>query len=155
MIETHEKMIDDFNVMVTEMPAMRALRIQTKLLKIIGSPLSELLKIKPDDEDSENNCFSKSVTILCQNLNENDFENLVLELCLCVRVNGHEMKKSFIDITFTAKLNTLFKILAYVIEVNYADFFQEGSFINQAIAELKTRNTSKSKTESKKISQQN
>lgn len=155
MIETHEKIIDDFNVTVTEMPAMRALRLQTKLFKIIGSPLAELLKIKQDDEDSENNCFSRAVAILCQNLNENEFENLVIELCLCVRVNGIEMKKPYIDIAFTAKLNTLFKILAYVIEVNYADFFQEGSFINLALAEIKLRNMSKSKTESKEILQPN
>lgn len=149
MIETHEKMIDDFKIMVTEMPAMRALRIQTRLLKIIGAPFCELINMKSDDEESENSCFSKAVNLLCQNLNENDFENLVLELCQCVRVDGHEMKKAFIDITFTAKLNTLFKILMYVLEVNYADFFQEGGFLSLAIAEIKaqTHTTKASKKE--------
>ena len=147
MIKTQEKIIDDINIMVTEMPAMRALRLQTKLFKIIGSPFAELLKIKNDDSDSENNCFSKAITILSQNLDENEFENLVLSLCLCVRANGHEMNKGYIDIHFAGKLNTIFKIIAFVIEVNYADFFLEGSFLSQAITEIKAQNSNKLKKE--------
>ena len=148
MIETHEKIIDDFKIMVTEMPAMRALRIQTRILKIIGAPFCELVNINIDDEQSQHSCFSKAVNLLCQNLNEIEFENLVIELCQSVRVDGHEMKKALIDITFTAKLNTLFKILIYILEVNYADFFQEEGFLNLAISEIKMK-TSNSKVSKK------
>lgn len=128
MIEPKEKEIDGNIYLVTQMPAMKAIRVQSRLMKILGPAFAEMIIAKKEDPDS---CLPKAVTLLVNQLDAETFANLVIELMQGVRRNGAEMKKESIDIQFAGKLNELFLVLQFVLEVNYADFFQEGGIIHQ------------------------
>lgn len=133
MIETKEQVIGNSTYQVTQLPAMRALRMQSKLLKLLGPSFAQMLvKSKEDKDDDEvDQCLPLAVSLLVNQLEEKTLENLVLELTQGVRKDGYELKKEIIDLEFAGNLNELFMLLKFILEVNYADFFQEGGIIHE------------------------
>ena len=127
MIETKEKEVGGSTYSVTQMPAIRALKVQARLLRLIGPSFAAM--IASGDDSS----IPMAITLLTDKLDEKTFENLVLELTQGVRKDGIELTRSKIDLDFAGNLNELFRVLQFILEVNFADFFQEGGII----AELK------------------
>lgn len=127
MIETLEKDICGSVYAVTQMTALRAVRMQARLIKLLGPSVATLFSSSSLDEAESS--FSKAVSLLSENLDEMTFEKLVIDLLQGVRKNGIELTKPVIDIEFAAKLNELFLALQYVLEVNFSDFFLEGGII--------------------------
>lgn len=134
MIETEHKIIDGDDYAVTQMTAMRAIRMQTRLIKLLGEPASTLFIAASEDQKNKTKLadtfIPKAISQLCQELDEKSFENLVLELTKGVRKNGVELTQSVIDLEFAGKLSTLFSLLKFIIEVNYSDFFREGGIFS-------------------------
>lgn len=135
MIETKEKTIDGSVYAVTQFPAMKALRMQAKLGKYLGPSLSLLYVSEMNGNSDEK--IPMALKMLFEQLDENTFESLTLELLQCVRENGVELTKPIIDLKFAGKLNLLFKVLVWVLEVNYADFFQENGVIQDLLGKTK------------------
>jgi hypothetical protein len=128
MIESKEKEINGNLYLVSQMTAMKAIRVQSRLMKLLGPAFAEMIVADKKNPDA---CLPKVVALLVDQLDAETFANLVVELMQNVRRNGQEMKKEIIDIAFAGKLNELFLVLQFVLEVNYADFFQEGGIIHQ------------------------
>lgn len=131
MIETKEKVIGESNYMVTQMPAMRAVRMQARLLKLLGPSFAAILA--SDDTKNLDNALPLAISLLVDKLDEKTFEQLVLDLLQGVRKEGAELTKAKIDYEFSGNLNELFLVMQYVLEVNFSDFFQAGGIIAQLI----------------------
>lgn len=131
MIETKEQVIGNSTYQVTQLPALRALRMQSKLLKLLGPSFAQMLVSSEKEDNEVDQCLPLAVSLLVNQLEEKTLENLVLELTQGVRKDGHELKKEIIDLEFAGNLNELFLLLKFILEVNYADFFQEGGIIQE------------------------
>lgn len=135
MIETHEKEINGATYSVTQMPAMRAIRMQARLLKLLGPSCAELFVAYQQDEKKQEDQADKhiphAITLLVNQLDEKTFESLVIDLLQGVRKDGMELKKEIIDLEFAGNLNTLFLLIKFILEVNFSDFFLPGGIIYQ------------------------
>ena len=131
MIETKDKVIGESNYSVTQMPAMRAVKLQAKLLKLVGPSFAAM--VASGDKENPDSCLPLAVGLLVDKLNADELEKLVLELCTGVRKDGAELTKSKIDLDFAGNLNELYLVLQFVLEANFSDFFQEGGIIAELI----------------------
>ena len=132
MIETREKLIDGATYLVTQLPARRAIKLQTKLIKLLGS-----LFISND---------STSFQSMLLNLNENDFEALCMEMIQGVRKNNVELTPATFDLEFAGDMAGLYKLLFFIVEVNFSNFLELvgiglPSFNQIPIAETGTKKT--------------
>jgi len=135
MIETQEKIIGDCTFMVTQMTALRAVKMQARLLKLLGPSFATI--ISASDKASPDSCLPQAVSLLADKLDEKSFENLVVDLMQGVRKNGVEMTRLDIDMHFAGNLNQLFLLLQFILEVNFSDFFLEGGIIADLIKSSK------------------
>lgn len=126
MIESKEKMIGDSKYMVTQMTALRGVRMQARLLKLLGPSFAAMIT---SDQANPDACLPMAVSLLADKLDEKSFENLVVDLMQGVRKNGVELTRSDLDMEFAGNLNELFLVIQFVLECNFSDFFQEGGII--------------------------
>lgn len=140
MIETLETEINGATYSVTQMTARKALRMQARLLKLLGPAASVIIvaasKKKSDDgeiSDDADNAIPLAVTHLVDQLDEKNFDALVLDLLVGVRKNNMELTPQIIDIEFSGDLNSLFLLLKFVLEVNFSDFFEAGGIISMLL----------------------
>lgn len=163
-IETKEREINGHVYMVTQLPARRALRLKTRLIKIFGPSLAQMLltaeesKKKEPKNDSEvedpeeefkddvplvnpvdaykisemkKTSIVRGVQLLSANLDEKTFDDLCMELLQGVRRDGKEISGATIDHDFAGDLMSLYTLILFVLEVNYADFFELSGIGNQ------------------------
>lgn len=130
MIETLTKNINGSSYSVTQLTARRALRLQAKLIKLLGPSVS-LFVSSYESEASE--VFPKAINLLASQIDENEFENLVMDIIQGVRKDGVELTPSIIDLEFAGKINSLCKVLGYVLEVNFGDFLEPEGIIGQLL----------------------
>lgn len=122
MIETREKIIDGSTYSVTQLPARRALRMKAKLIKIFGPVLAQLF-VSATSKEAGNMDFVKAIELLGSHIDENSFEQICMELLVGVRKDGMELQPATIDLEFAGDIAGLYKVLWFVIEVNYSNFF--------------------------------
>lgn len=145
MIETLDKEINGSVYTVTQMTAIRALKMQARLFKLLGPAASAIFIAAAKDVDSADNSIPLAISHLGNQLDEKTFENLVLDLMAGVRKDGMELKKELIDMEFAGNLNTLYLVLQFILEVNYADFFQDGGIFKAILPEKKASTPPESK----------
>lgn len=131
MISVKEKEIDGAKYSVTQMTARQALKMQAKLIKLLGPCISEAISASLSKDDT--NFLSKIITSLATQLDEKTFDQLVFDLLQGVRKNGFELSEGSINLEFAGALNTLFKVIAFVLEANYSDFLQDGGIIKMLL----------------------
>lgn len=134
MIQAKSKTIDGDKYTVTQMGARRALKMQAKLMKLVGPSLSLMLAQGGKTADEAEKCLPEVVLYLVNQLDEKTFDALVMELMQGIRKNDAEVTESTFDNEFGGELNTLFLVLQYVLEVNFGDFFSERGILKQLFA---------------------
>lgn len=132
MIETREKLIDGATYSVTQLPARRALKLKAKLIKTFGS-----FFLGGD---------SNSLTTMLHSLDENQFEALCMEMIQGVRKNGVELNAGTFDLEFAGDMAGVYKVILFVIEVNFANFFQMVGIGLPSFSEDQTPTTDTKKT---------
>jgi len=144
MIETFEKVIGTSNYMITQLPARRALRLQAKLLKLIGPAFSHLFVNASSDAENADKALPKAISLFLAELDDKTFDVFVMEMLQGVRKDGHELTNSTVDSEFSGNLNELFLVIQNVLEVNFGDFLAEGGILkslmnqdNQVISQKK------------------
>ena len=91
MIETKEKIINGSTYSVTQMPARRALKVQARLMKLLGNAFGELLLASQAPEEEQDSFLPKIITSLIESLDEKTFDSFILELVeFYVRKDGKE-----------------------------------------------------------------
>lgn len=129
MIETIEKKIGNSSYMITQFPARRALKLQAKLLKMIGPSAALIFAAAAKDLDTADDAIPQAVRLLAEQLDDKTFDTFVVELLQQVRKDGVELNEKTIDFEFAGRLNELFLVVQQVLEVNFGDFFQEGGIL--------------------------
>lgn len=129
-LKTETKDIDGLGVTCTQFPAMRSSELLARLLKVIGPSLGVLMRLDPNTE------LDRAGVELVAGLSSLKPEELpgliskVLEMT-AVRVPDESGgagavisldKKENLDIVFSGRMLTMFKVAGFAIQVNYRDF---------------------------------
>lgn len=124
MIETKEKEIDGATYAVTQFPGRKALTLKVRLLSVVGpSLLSTIGAVKGGTGEVEIDSLGGAAQKLVDNLSKEGAVNLVMELLSSTRRDGHEITPQLFDMEFAGKLDTVWKVVWWVLEVNYGSFF--------------------------------
>jgi len=142
-LEAQEKQIGDQTVYVTPFAARKSLCILHSLSSKFGPAIGELAKgVDSSGVLNEGSSFDLSTVgpaleKLFMQLPEKEFTKLVSELLLSTRVGAFDVSvpQNF-DVVFSQKFLFLFKVLAFVVQVNFADFF-EGTGIGSLFTKMK------------------
>lgn len=132
-IKTHETELNGFTFYVTEFPARKGLKIWYRVVKAVGPSLLQLASV---DGSADVSALSGAITGLFENMSEAEFDTLCTDLLYDVNVKSpvsevpeHEGKilgliqgVGCFDTVFTGRYLMLFKLLRFVLEVNYGDF---------------------------------
>lgn len=143
-IETKEKTIGDYTYRVSQLPASKARKLLIRLFRVAGPSLGKVLEslegkdgtmqvaaLKGDKGgiDVDLSKISDALALLATNVFEEDFEYVVATLLREDRVEympegkWMPLNMQLADLHFAGKLDQLFKLIAFALEVNYAGFF--------------------------------
>jgi len=120
VIQTLEKEINGAIYTCTQLPARRAIKLKAKLIKLLGPMVAQLFSGGSTDGNVN---IVKAVETLAMNLDENVFESLVVEILQGVRKNGMELQPAIIDLEFAGDFASLYSVLWFALEANFASFF--------------------------------
>ena len=136
MVQTKTKEIKGKSYQVTPFMAIEGLRLKAYLVKLVGPALSELAgNVNSLDSEINGNSISKVIEKLTEALDENSFIALIKRLLQNVIVNwvdeeGGKHAVAFaqdfetsLNVVFQGELFSIYPVLAFVLEVNYPDFF--------------------------------
>jgi len=139
MIKTEEKKIDDLDVAVTQFPARFGFKMQARLLKVFGPVISKMLSgadLKSLrhglDSDIKLDMLAEAIETLFKSMDEDGAMKLIMDLLQSTRINGQEINDASFDSLFPGKYSTLFKVIGYVLEVNFGSFLG-GSSIGKMV----------------------
>jgi hypothetical protein len=156
-IETHTKKIDGREFLVTTFPARKSIALLSRLLALLGPGFAEGIKslnLKDGrsimDQDVNTEVAGALLQQLLSRIDESNVLALVLDMLRVGNVimirDGEGAKpvkvelgtdESAFDKEFAGELFTLSKLLAFVLSVNYKDFFAK-SGIFAALPRLST-----------------
>lgn len=103
---------------VEQFTSMRAVRMLTRLGKMFGPAFSKVQSAasgKPEDQLGV-------IGELLNNLQPDEAEQLILDLLECVHHENSQIGPH-VNTMFAGHLMELFKLVGFVIKVNYSDFF--------------------------------
>jgi len=140
-IETREKSIDGLQISVTQFPGRRGFKVQTKLLKYFTPLISAFGKAqgKEDAEDVsiiDREIDTESLMRFSESLDNDNALQFVFQLLEGTRIDGREINEAVFDEKFAGNFLTLYKILWFVVEVNFSSFFDEGG-IGKILSKVK------------------
>lgn len=151
--EVVEKTIDEEVYTFHQMDPMTSVMILTKILRIVGGSIGNATQQMAESDignfmDAEVGDIVKKVNIgsivatLCDRLDENDIRQIIITMMEQVHCKGKgEVSKCF-SVHFKGRVSHLLKVVGAALEVEYADFFGEGSvlqgFLKQAAVNLPT-----------------
>jgi hypothetical protein len=124
MIEPHRRTIDGFDFELTPLPAWASLETFPRITKFL-SPVVDGL----GDVGGDRTMALKGVAKAIQGLSSSNPAELkaltqkLLESCLITYEGKQVRLLTIFDIAMQARLLTVFKVLAWAVEVNYQDFF--------------------------------
>jgi len=134
--KSHEKKIDGVTVSVNPWPARHAFAMKIKLLRLLGPSLGELIGTVVDGKSDGKKAFDilssdvdferigSTIRNLMDVLDEDTFMNLVDKILDSTRVDGKEISdEETFNAIFTGSLELVYKILWFVLEVNFGSFF--------------------------------
>lgn len=128
MIESKEKIIEGAKYYVSQFPARRALKIKTRLIKLLAPSLFSTVSGANSknilDAEINTDSIGKAVELLVNRLEENELENLIMELLCMTRRDGKEITPQLFDTIYAGNFYELYQALYFIIEVNYGSFFQ-------------------------------
>ena len=128
MIETKDKTIDGKKITVTQFPGRIGLNLKTKISKLVGPTIFTALKSisgtgkKFMDKDVDLETAAIAIEKFLERVEPDSWESLIFEILNMTRINNQEITPEIFDIEFAGSFVTLYKIIAFVLEVNYKDF---------------------------------
>ena len=138
MIKTKDLTIGNNKYTITQFPGTRSLKIQIKLVKLIGPTVgaflgSDSLSLNLNNLDDLMNAdisaddISKAIGVFVDQLDADMTTDLIMELLSCTRVNGKEMDENLFTLTFIDNFSELYKVLGEVVKFNYSSVFNRGA----------------------------
>lgn len=143
MIESTNKVIGGTEYTVRQLTATPAYTLLTKLTRIVGPAFGAL-----SAGDSASSKISEAINVLASKLDETEVTVIVKQLVGCVDIDGTPLSKTFEAHFHGGNLSEMFKLLGFVLEVNYADFFGGLESVKIKAAAFLAAQPSKSQTTS-------
>jgi hypothetical protein len=123
MKKTEEKTIDGATYAVTQFSATKSLKTFHRLGRMIGPAFGALTGGAALGDVANANItaesFGTAIKALFESCDEATFERTVKDLLETTTKDGKPIN---FDLDFSGSIGTLFKVLAFVLEVNYSDF---------------------------------
>lgn len=137
MLKTETTVIDGEEYTLSQLPAMRSLKLFSKLAGILGPALAKAGGLAGTDGSADLGALAELVGMLAAKLPGEELEAITNDLLWNLRRGTLDVapKKGF-DLAFAGKATTVFKLLRWAFEVNYGDFFAAG---RDLIAQAQTR----------------
>lgn len=124
------KEIDGKQITVTPFFGLTSLTHKTRIIKLLGPGVNGLFKIDikslKNIKEADIGFIGFAISQLCEKLNPDEFASFILDLLSSTRIDGVEIKKAVFDTEFMGNLTFMYKILWFVLEVNWGDFFEGG-----------------------------
>jgi len=126
-----EKEIDGDVYTVTPFLGVEGFKIKTKLLATLAPSVGSALGSVPpgaksvQDVDISNVLGIDTMDRLAKVLDERELTEFILRLLKSTQCNRQEINKEFFDRHFAAAYHTMWKVVMFVLEVNYGSFFGE------------------------------
>jgi hypothetical protein len=125
MIQTKSRTIDGIETNVTQFDALRACTLIPRLGKILA-PVAGMLKGVNADTDIE--ALGPALGALFTRLEGDELRALVCDLLVGTTVVADGAVRDLsradnINAVFSSRLGVMFKVLAFVLEVNFGSFF--------------------------------
>ncbi|NJR73239.1 MAG: hypothetical protein HC773_05205 [Scytonema sp. CRU_2_7] len=154
MIEAKSKVIDDLDITVQAWPARKAWKMQISLGKVFGPSLKDIgraidgnanqdskkikskSKVEIDDvsqPEIDLSALGEAFANLFEKLSEDTAEEILLKCLSGVRVGKSELTAETFDLLFMGKIGTIYKVLAFVMEVNFGLLFWGKSSIGKLL----------------------
>lgn len=128
MIETKENTIDNYKISVTQFAARRAIKLKTKILKLIGPALISLIGKAESEVNAET--LLPAFESFADKLDPDTFIDLLLEILSATKVDGQDFVQMF-DSEFAGKIDIVYKIVFFALKVNYESFFVKGGILTK------------------------
>jgi hypothetical protein len=130
--ETKNKEIDGIEYSVTQWPAEKAILMKLRLVKAFGASLMSLISKTDQDEES----LSDAISTLFENCSPEDLLALIKNSVVGVACSGTKITDSSFNSIFSGEsLITVYKVFAFVLQVNYADLFK-GQQVEELLAKV-------------------
>ena len=128
---TEQKIINEIEVSVGTFPAVKGLKLKFKLFKRIGPGLTTLAK-GLEGSGSEFSSTNLDLSVLPEAIEKlfsgfeaDEFVKIILELLQLTTIEGQTISnEDLFNVTFTGEFGFLYKVLAFVIEVNFKSFLE-------------------------------
>lgn len=133
MLKTETRTIDGLEVTTTQLPSMRALRLMTRIGRLIMPSLAKLDGLSVGALlRAEMSSIGPAVSELFDRLTDSQAEELVREILVAtaVDVDGKRVELingAAIDKVYSGNLPALFSTIRFALEVNYGGFFSVDS----------------------------
>ena len=127
MIETKTKQIDERSVSVTQFPARIGLKIKLRIARMIGPGLASATGMLQSGIEAEfdSKVLAYAVGQLVDSMgNDVTVDFIVKDLMQGTRLDDKEINDAVFDIEFAGNYKLLYKIIGYILEVNYGSFFE-------------------------------
>ena len=129
MIETKTKVINGNEYMVRQYGARLGGRIKVRLAKLIGPALTSFFDQKSGL--TEPAAVEKAIGIFLDNLSVEEYDSLVMQMIPnYVWKNEKEITEKNFDMEFAGDYASLYKLLWFIIQVDYQDFLEMGGIGN-------------------------
>ncbi len=131
MLKQESQEIGGIKFDTRQLPAMRAFKLLTRLLKVVGPALGALSGLDPSTSlDSAGPALAGALA----KLDPDEASSLVLQILAGTKAwimdtNGLKgvdlMTQDSIDLVFGGKLKTMLQVIVFVCRCNFSDFFPE------------------------------
>ena len=137
--DIEEHIIDGVEYTFTKYPLKKSMRMLTKVTKVLGQPVVEILGAKEGieslmDKEIDTEAVGKSLAAMATQFEGDDLYDLIKDICTCViaketeisgdKVVGGQLDKNF-DLHFAKRMTAMFMVTAQALKHNYQDFFVE------------------------------
>jgi len=137
-IEAKEKTIDGDKITVVTFGGRRGLQYKLRLIKAIGPIVPGLLSGSETKTiaglmktDLDFAVLGKAIEAFLLTIDDSTTFQLIIDLLSMVRVNGQDISTvTVFDDVFAANYQLLYKVLFFVLEVNYGRLFGKGGIGN-------------------------
>lgn len=146
------KIIDGTTYRVTQLVSKPARKLLVRLFNALGPTVGAFI---PEGKLSLKNLFNGEINLrdgisrLSQDLTESELEHLIEVLCsnktiACESEGGKWpiLDAAQFDLHFTGRTMTMFKVLAFAIQVNYSDFLDAARAATAPIARPEAKDSS-------------
>ena len=127
MIETKKKIIDGSEFMVRQYGARLGGRIKIRIAKLVGPALATMMDAKKDQQSTnvQPEILEKALTTFMEGLSAEDYDSLIMQMIPgYVWKDEKEITEKTFDSEFAGNYSTLYKLLWFILEVNYGDFLE-------------------------------